>query len=127
MGSSEDERRGIRNPSFVLCVAVDAEALLNGSLQLRDHLQVALGDGHRENGFENLVIGILDCCFLRSSGEPTARSSADTCIPCGLLDYMELTFDGGVLPLKRYDFIFEGDNFLLMLLTDGFGLRTSRM
>jgi hypothetical protein len=81
VGKSEDERRGIRNPSFVLSVAVDAKALLNGSLQLRDHLQVALDDGHRENGFENLVIGILACCFLRSLGEAAARSSADTVIP----------------------------------------------
>ena len=68
VGKSEDERRGVRDPPFVLGVAVDAEPLLNDGLQLRDHLQVALGLGHSEDGLEDPVIGSLDCCFVAVLG-----------------------------------------------------------
>ncbi len=35
--------------------------------------------------------------------------------------FKTITFDGGVLPLQVDDFVFEDDDFLTRLLTDGLG------
>ncbi len=68
VGESEDEGGWVRDPPFIFGIAVDAEALLNGSLQLRDHLKVALSLGHSEDGFQDLVIRVLDGCFVAVLG-----------------------------------------------------------
>jgi len=68
VGESDDKRRGVGNSPFVLGVAVDAEALLNDGLELRDRFQVAFRLGHCEDGLENLVIGIFDRCFVAVFG-----------------------------------------------------------